>query len=296
MARMLRIAIIGDPNRRAKDQPLIDEAEKQCKALYAPITQLRLDLTANKRPSVRYNNKNLSRFDYVLIIPTITYKEMFYTVARMLGDKAKPFTHKQYLLVLNEDILFKYLHRRGIHTRKSVFICASSSLPLKNIKFPVIVRVGAKRVMVTNEQTLKDVIAFAERGKPIEIETPIKAKKIVWTFVVGDEVVAGYEKVKRTVKSTNVDDEVKKAGTTVSAALKCDYCALKFIIDQNDECILDKVTFCPDFSNFQRITSKNIARYVISYLKSKAEELWWPIGLLEAVKKISTKPEEKVKG
>jgi len=284
-----RLVIIGSPNRQKKDRPLVEEAEKEFQVEYVPITQARLGLARSM--TLMYDGKSVSKSDRVLLIPTITHKEMFYTIARMLGDRCMPFNHKQYLLTLNEDVMFKYLERFGIPTRESIFICASSSLPagLKKIRFPATVRMGAKRVKVTDAETLKDVVGLAGRGTPVEIETPVPTEKTIWTFVVGEEVVAGYEKSKNDVKSTSVDDEIKRLAVSVRSALGCDYCALKFIADKRGKTILDKITFCPDFGNFQKITSKNVASYIVGHLKRRLEEEkveWWvPKPILDVMKK-----------
>jgi len=133
------------------------------------------------------------------------------------------------------------------------------------------------------------VVGLAGRGTPVEIETPVPTEKTIWTFVVGEEVVAGYEKSKNDVKSTSVDDEIKRLAVSVRSALGCDYCALKFIADKRGKTILDKITFCPDFGNFQKITSKNVASYIVGHLKRRLEEEkveWWvPKPILDVMKK-----------
>lgn len=288
MARRPKLAIIGDQNRKAKDQPLIDEAEKEFHTVYIPITEMRLGLSS--KSTVTADGKDLSKFDCVLLVPTAGYREMFYTIARMLAGKTKPFNHEQYLLSINDDVLFKYMNRFGVKTRQSMFICSSHSLPaaVSGIKFPAIVRFGVRRVSVTNMRTLKDIISFSPRGTPIKIETPVRAKNIVWVFVVGNEVVGGYEIKGKELKPFNVGEDMKRAAIGARSALNCDYCGLRFIIDRSDDCVLDRLTFSPDFAKFQKVTSKNIARYVISDIKRKTEESEWWVAkeIREVVKKI----------
>ncbi|MFQ6056887.1 MAG: hypothetical protein ACE5J3_13005, partial [Methanosarcinales archaeon] len=79
----MKIAVVGDPRREEKDLPLIKEGKKifdYC--LYVPINQVRLDIEENF--AVMYKDKNLMEFDYVLPIPTLSYREFFYNMIRIL--------------------------------------------------------------------------------------------------------------------------------------------------------------------------------------------------------------------
>jgi hypothetical protein len=287
MGRRLKVAIIGDPNRKGKDNTLIEEAEKAFNAIYVPINQVRLDL--DKKMSVTYQGRNLSKMDFVLVLPTITHDEMFYIVSMMLKGKTRPFSYDKYLLTLNDDVLSRSLKHYEVATRRYMFICASKSLPkeLNKIKFPVIVKLKSKRIVVQNLRALKDIASFAKRGTPIKIEFPVKTKSIVWVFVIGNEVVASYERSNGSSKFVEVGGDVKKVASKVSSALNCDYCALKLIQDSKGSYLLDKISFSPNFNHFQKITSKNIASYIVSYIKKKEEEkrAEWAGGIIEAVRR-----------
>lgn len=276
----MKIAILADPNRKAKDQPIIDEAKEafgEEQVTYVPITRVRFDLS--KGVTVRFNGADLAEFDGVITIPTITHSELFYTALWMLDGQTMSFDAEKYLLIRNDELLFNLLESNGVHVRKSITVASNASLDKmdENIKYPALVRPPKKRVIVTSKQTLNDVISLYRIGTPIKIETPIKAEKNVWVFVLGNDVVASYEKSGKATKSFAVDSELKNIALKIRRLIGCDYCSMRFLMEKN-EWILDKVALSPNFSNFQKITGVNIARYVVSSFLDKTrktEKPWW---------------------
>jgi len=190
----------------------------------------------------------------------------------MLSDRILPFNHDSYLLSCNEELLFNYLNKHNVETRKFLTVASNISLNqlLEKIKFPVIVRPPNKKVVVTNKHTLKDVISLSSIGVPVRIESIIKCKRVVGIFVVGDDTVASYEVVKQSLKLAAIEDELKDIAIKIRKLVGCDYCSLRFL--DNGNWILDKFTFSPDFTNFQKIVGKNIARYVIASLVEKMKK------------------------
>lgn len=272
----MKLAIIGDPFRRKKDLPLVEEGGQFFETTYAPITEIRFDL--DKKISVKHNHADLSEFDCILPVPTVRYKELFYAALRMLSSSLLPFSAESYLLACNDELLFNHLVANGITARNFLTVASNVSLRriVDRIEFPVIVRPPNKRVMVTNPQTLEDVIALTKVGIPVKIEAPIKAERDVWLFVVGDEVVACYEKTEGSSKPVAIGGELKKIAIRVRQLAECDYCALRFL--WHERWILDRFTLSPNFANFQKITGKNVARYLIGHLRERAKELertWW---------------------
>lgn len=276
----MRIAILADPRRKAKDQPVIDEAKEAFgdeAVVYAPITQIRFDL--GKDVAIRFNGNDLAELNGVIPIPTITHFELFYTALRMLDSQTMPFDAEKYLRIMNDELLFNFLESNGVHVRKYITVASNASLDRmeENIRYPALVRPPKKRVIVTGKQTLKDVISLYKIGTPIKIETPIKAEKNVWVFVLGDGVVASYEKSRKTRKPFAVDNELKEIALKTRRLIGCDYCSMRFLMEKN-EWILDKVALSPDFSNFQKITGVNIARYIVSMFVEKTRKMekpWW---------------------
>jgi glutathione synthase/RimK-type ligase-like ATP-grasp enzyme len=275
----MRCAIIGDPNRKAKDQPIIDEVREACgEAVYAPITQVRFEIGHSKKEAnVSFEGKNLAEFDYVIAIPTITHSELFYTAFWILNNKAAPIDAKKYLTTLNEELLLNVLESKGIRVRKHMTVTSNASLDRvdESITYPAIVRPPKKRVIVTNKKTLKDVVSLYKIGTPIMIETPIKSKKIIWVFVLGKEVIASYEKSGKSRKTVSIDNKLKGIALKVRDIIGCNYCSIKFILKKGNW-VLDKVSLSPDFSKLQKITGVNVARHIASFYagKFRFERTW----------------------
>jgi len=287
----MKIAILASESRKTKDRPVIEEAAQAFDTfIYAPITKVRFDLASAKslsilslkrftsekslsEMSVKCNGYDLSDADCLLVIPTSTHAELFYTALRILDNCVVPFDAKTYMLTINEGLLFNFLGAKGIPIRESLIVASNISIDKINerIKYPVIVRPPRKRVMVTNTTTLKDVLSLYSYGTPIRIETPIRSERNVWAFVLEDDVIAGYEKTKDAPQVTAIDDDLKRLAIKVRDLIGCNYCAMRFLYDKN-KWVIDKLTFSPDFSNFQKITGVNIGRHIVSNLRNKVRK------------------------
>jgi len=281
----MKIAILGDPRRRKKDEPLVKEAELNSnfdEVVYTPINQVRFDISkrsSEEGMAVRFNGvgTNLDDFDCVVPVPTITHSELFYTAMWMLNDVCMPFDAEKYMMFMNNELLRNFLRSRKIPIRESITITSNMSLDQisNSIEFPVIVRPPKKRVVVNNPTTLKDVVSLYKYGTPIVIERPIKADMDTWIFVVGDEVVASYKKYQKKLNGSGSDivvgSDLNKLAVRIRKEIGCDYCAIRFLF-ADGEWVVDKITLCPDFVNFQKMTGVNVARYVISHMARKITE------------------------
>ena len=276
----MRCVIIGDPNRVKKDQPLIDEAMSKFKdVVYAPITKVRFEIDDSKNNAiVSFEGSDLSEFDSIMVIPTVTYSELFYTAMWILNGKVTPIDEEKYLLIMNEDLMLRTLSSKGIPVRKQILVASNASLDQINdsLSYPAIVKPPKKKVLVTAMHTLKDVISLYKIGTPIAIETPVRAKRVVWIFVVGNEIVAGYEKSGKARENFSADEKLKGIVMKVKETLGFDYCSMRFLLGK-DGWVLDRVSISPDFAKFQKTTGVDIARYIISSCSSetKGTKTWW---------------------
>ena len=253
----MKIAILGDPRRREKDEPLVKEAELNSnfdEVVYAPINQVRFDISKHSSEegmAVRFNGAgtNLDDFDCVIPVPTITHSELFYTAMWMLNDVCMPFDAEKYMMFMNNELLRNFLRSRKIPIREAITITSNMSLDQINnsIEFPVIVRPPKKRVVVNNPTTLKDVVSLYKYGTPIVIERPIKAEMDTWIFVVGDEVVASYKKYQKKLNRIGSDvvvgSDLNKLAVRIRKEIGCDYCAIRFLF-ADGEWFVDKITLC----------------------------------------------------
>ncbi|HKZ45288.1 MAG TPA: hypothetical protein VJ343_01130 [archaeon] len=269
----MKLAIVSDPQRGEKDSPLLMEASSFFeKVLFVPIGQIRVDLAENF--AVKYGQINLADYDCVLPIPTLTYKEVFYITMRVLSNSTYlPINADRYIMATDEALLFKHLRQNNIRTREVFVVSSDMSMKelLKKTKFPIIVRMPYKRVIVTNSKTLQDVLSLAKVGTPVLIEPPMYAERNILSFVVGGGIITSYERIGEVVKPVEAGEEIKKLAEKISQAVECDYCALNFFSSKN-QWILGKFMLSPDFQNIQEITSKNVARALLEHLAEKSKK------------------------
>lgn len=267
----MKLAIIADQRRKKKDLPIINEAKNFFDSLYVPIDQVRLEIERDF--AVKYNGEDLKEFDCVLPIPTLTYGELFYTVLRVLSESVYiPFDSERYLLASNQVLLFSYLRKNGIETRD--FSVVTSKTPFeeirKKVSFPLIAQPSYKKVVVTNIQTLRDVISLVRIGFPVKLEGIIKPEKNIWAFLV-DDFIAGYEKTKNVSKSLEPNDELRTTALRIKELMGCEYCALNFLKYEN-RLILNRFIFSPDFSKFQNATKEDIIKTLLFKLSEKVKK------------------------
>ncbi|MDI6806557.1 MAG: hypothetical protein QMD14_01930 [Candidatus Aenigmarchaeota archaeon] len=282
----MKIVVIGDPKRKEKDLPLIRESEKFFDVcLYAPINEIRVEI--EKGLTVKFYDKNLADFDHVLPVPTLTYTELFYITMRVLSEFAYlPFEPQKYLLASNEPLLFHYLRENGIKTKN--FFLLTSKTPIKNIKkeivFPCVIKQLDKEVVVTNFHTFHDVISLQKAGSPLLVWNVIKSERNIWAFIT-DNFITSYEKTNSSSKPIELSNELKDMAFKIKKLMECDYCVLNFL-KFKDDFILNKFTFSPNFSNFEKITKENIAKILMDVLheKIKKKKRWWH-RIFEVVKK-----------
>jgi len=267
----VKLAIIADQRRKEKDLPIINEAKNFFDFLYVTIDQIRLEI--EKDFTVKFNGEDLKEFDCLLPIPTLTHGELFYTVLRVLSDSVYiPFDPEKYLLASNKALLFNYLRNNGVDTRD--FLIVTSKTPFeeirKTISFPLIAQPSYKRVVVTNVNTLRDVISLAKIGFPVKLEKVIRPEKNIWAFLV-DDFIACYEKTKKGSKNFKPSDELRAKALKVKELMGCEYCALNFLEHEN-RLILNGFTFSPDFSKFQNATKEDIVKTLLLKLSEKVKK------------------------
>ncbi|MCD6403073.1 MAG: hypothetical protein J7K98_01950 [Candidatus Aenigmarchaeota archaeon] len=272
----MKLLIIGDPKEEGIGKVVSKEARKFfTKVLYVPINRIRLEVSDDIR--VFYENEDLGSYDGVLPMPTMENAEFFYLVTRMLEKNVvyTPIPSDVILLPWNKPLLSYTLRKNGIKIRK-VFAIAqnvAASTIMNEIKFPVFITTpSGRRVLVTKEEVLKDVLNLFKAGNMITIEKPIKATSVVWSFVVGDEVIASYEKSEeKGRRAIRLDKELEEISIKIREILKSDFCVLSFVKTKN-ETVLSNVSFSPDYKVFNEVTGINTISLLLSYLAEKLYE------------------------
>ncbi|HDJ96476.1 MAG TPA: hypothetical protein ENG45_00185, partial [Candidatus Aenigmarchaeota archaeon] len=205
----MKLAIITTPDRVEQDKILARNAKKKFSdVIYTSIDNIKLKV--GDEFGVYCNGDNLIDSDYTLLIPTLKYREFFYTTVRILENCRVPTSvvSEKFFIIWNRVLLLRTLAKEGIKVRKAFSIAQNVVLDkvLKELKLPVIITTTTgKRIYVNNEEALKDVLSLFEAGYMITFEKPITPESIIWSFVVGNEVVASYEKVEKKMRSIVLD-------------------------------------------------------------------------------------------
>jgi hypothetical protein len=269
----MKIAIISGPHRKEKDSSLLKEAGNFFeKVLFVPIDQVRVDIAEDV--AVKYGGINLSDYGCVLPIPGLTYREVFYIVMCALSKSTYlPMSPEKYLFSTDELAFFQYLNRNDVMTRDLSVVSSPTQVReiISRNKFPMTVVDQHKRIVVTNPKTLKDVLSLIKVGTPIKIEPTIYAQRMMFLFLVGDEVVSSYERKGEQVNVIEADNDLKKIALKVRHLTGADYCSLSFYYSK-DHWILNKFTISPDFQGIQQTTNKDVARALLEYLAEKSKK------------------------
>jgi len=270
----MKIAILDSLEKKEKDAPLLKEAKEIFdKAIYVPINSVKLGI--DQELEARFENKNLSNFDVVLPLPTYLKKEFYYTCLRIIEKKVyTPISSDKFFTIWNKPLLLKLFSENRISIRK-VFVAAHVSSAkdiIGQLKLPVIITPPSReRILITKEETLKNVLSLFKPGYTITVEKPIKPRSMIWAFVVGSEVIASYEKGERGRRMINLDDKMKKMSIKIRKIVASDFCAINFIKTKT-RTLVNEVTLSPDFSLYKHVTGKNVSKILLNYLKTQAEK------------------------
>ncbi len=270
----MKIAIIG-PN---EDEPLLLEEAKEIfdEALYVPIDSVKLEVGEEQK--VFYEDVDLSTFDIILPLPDEKNREFMFLCLKILEKYEYvylPFSSEDFFMIENDGLMKKKLMNSGLKVRKSAILASNrtSRMLIENLKFPIIVRsLSGKGIRVTNEETLKNVLSLFKAGYIRVLEKPVKAESIIWCFIVGDEIVASFEENKETTRSIHVDTETESKLLKIRRVINSDYFVVNFIRKRNN-LIVNDIYLTPDFSQFKKVTGKDVSKLLLIHLKNKIESM-----------------------
>ncbi len=270
----MKIVILGSPERRKKDLELLKDAKGVFdKALYVSIDSVKLEVSDEMK--VSFEKTDLSDFDVILPVPTYEHKETYYMCLKILEKSCYvPYKSDDFFLLWNKPLLIKKLQESDINVRKTVVV-ASNYIPenaVKELKLPIIVNSYKGKVLVTDKNTLKDVMDLFKKGIMNRLEKPISANKSIWCFIVGDEVIGCYEKVgDERKRMTKASSDITKLSKRIKSIVNTDFCIINFL-ETKDKIIVKNISVTPDFPLFEKITGKNLGLSLLIYVKSQIEE------------------------
>ncbi|MDI6825629.1 MAG: hypothetical protein QMD36_00310 [Candidatus Aenigmarchaeota archaeon] len=269
----MKIAIIGSPDRKELDFPLVEEAKLIFDdVLYVPIGEIILKIS--KDLQVLHKDIDVSGFDVVLPISTFPYKEFYYMCLKILEKYTyTPISSDNFFNFCNRTLFLKTLSENGIKVRR-IFSVASSVAArtiINQLGLPVILDVPGKNIFIADRTTLKNILSMFKPGRVIMFKKPIKPESMIWVFVVGNEVVASYEKVDKNMRPVRVERKIEELAVRIKNLISSDFCVVNFLRVKN-QTMMNQVSLSPDFPLFQKITSKNICRSLLMHLRANATE------------------------
>lgn len=270
----MKVVILGSPERKKKDLPVIREAQEVFESsLYVPIDGVKLGI--EEEPKIWYKKTDLSEFDCVLPLPTPKNKEFFYTCLRILEKNMYvPIPSGKFFILWKKPLLLKLFSENNIEVRRT-FVVASdvaTSTIVGELKLPVIITTPSeKRILVTKRESLRNILSLFKPGYTVVVEKPIKPESVIWAFVVDGEVAASYERKKSVRRSIKLGEELENLAIKIKNILSSEFCGINFIKTKS-RVVVNNVTLSPNFSLFQEVTGKNISRILVSHLKEKAKE------------------------
>ena len=266
----MRIAIIGLSENNLS---VVEEAKKIFdEALYIPIDSIKLEVGEEQRAF--YKDVDLSTFDIILPLVNTSYNEFMYLCLKILEKNIYvPISSDDFFIIGKKCLLMKRLMDQGLKVRKSVFLASNrtSRMIIESLKFPITIRSSSgKRVKVTNEETLNNVLSLFKAGNIRILEKPIEAESVIWFFVVGNEIIASYEQVSENLRSIGVDEDIISKIYRVKKAINSDFFVVNYI-RKKDNLIVNDVFLSPDFSVLNKVSGKNTIQPLLVYLKNKVE-------------------------
>ena len=284
----MKIAIVGDPIRKEKDEGLVKAAKKYFeKVIYCPIDRVRFEIKG--KMEVSYDGERISDYECIFPVPTNRNREMFYTLVRMLNHKVLPFSPSQYLL-LSTNQIFQILKTSGIEVREhySLFSTAGLESIKEKFEFPLIVKQLHKKVLVTNEKTLKQVISVMEKGFPIIIYKPIKPDFSVFGLTIGNEAFYYKRKEGNVLKDFSKSEKkiIEKNLRKIKKVTDLDYFAFRFI-KHNNKFILDWLSFSPNFPVMRKNLGIKLEERIMKFMKEKSETTF--IKIFSLIRKVLKK-------
>gem|GEM_PF-2355075 len=252
-----RVAIVGSEGVR---EVLMPEFSKRFSTVVF-FTPWGIKLTAGELVSATSGRFDLSNFDYVLLLPEGPEKEFYYTLARILERKTRVSVPSETLAYFwNKPVLLNKLALGGVPIRRTVSVSQNVAADFikEKFKLPVILTTPQdKRVYVSNEETLRNVLSLFSAGHMVSVQKPVKDAEVRVVFVSEREVV-GYSRHGKKRLPVRVDPKLASIAQDVRRTLGADYCSIIFV-KIGKRFYLSNVKFVPRFDLFKKVLGKNLA-------------------------------------
>ncbi len=255
---MDRIIIIGNPNRRVQDEPLIKKSQEIfSKSLYVPVTELRIK--SNGR--IYHNKTDLSGFK-LLPIPTSQYSDIFLAISSSIHGYI-PYRREGLLLFQKKLLGLAKLRQAGFLTLNIFSLINELTIDslISKLNFPVDLTIGEISTKVIDERHLKDMVRMRRPGQAVTIKETIEYP-LTGCFVVNDEVIAvRIENEKEKLRSISIGSRLRELATGAVSTLNSNY---GFICLSNEKIV--SMSLSPNFAAIERATNKDVAAPLIKHM------------------------------
>ncbi len=258
-----------------------EEAERICNAVKEegegcfPIDAKTILLYAGEDDAAAFSQENgLRSFDSLVFLPEEEYFEFAYMVMKIVdGYTVTSIPCGKFRLFFNRALIQRFLASHNLSVRKVYAFseATAANFVLKELKLPVILQFpDGRRIPIKSEDTFTELISGIKRDTVITAEKPLKPEFLVWTLVIGDEVIA-CEKKGESISPFNAPSEIIEKSLKVSSLLSTFFCQVNFIPYRNSF-LVNEVRLFPDFALFEKITGKNVYKILASSIISKTKE------------------------
>ena len=274
-------------------------AKYQCESLIREFAILGVELVhkTNEELMVFVENTDvvtkidLSEYDFAIYLDKDKY------ISLMLEKAGLRLFNSSLAIELCDDKMLTHiiLAKNGIKMPKTLSypLCYDYNNSLKYLEFvkqelsyPFIVKenfgsLGQQVYLVHNDEELLN-IEEQLRYKPHIFQEYIDAEKGTdyRLIVIGDEVVASMKRSNNNSFKANVaqggkgyifvpSDEMKKSALAASKVLNLDYCAIDFVLNNNNDQLLIEVNSNAYFTEIEKISNVNIPQIYASFIYKK---------------------------
>jgi len=229
-----------------------------------------IQLTAGKTLTATSGKFNLANFDYVLLLPDESKKEFYYTLSRILEKHTKVSIPSESLFDFwNRPILLNKVSK-AVPVRRTAAISQSAAADyIKNdFKLPVILTTpGGKRVYVSNEETLRNVLSLFSAGHLVSVHKPLRKAEVHVAFF-SEASSIGYYRVGEKRVPTNLDSKLVEIGQNVRKLLKADFISILFVRIGKDYAV-STIKLNPRFDLFGKVLGKDLTHIMADEISEK---------------------------
>jgi glutathione synthase/RimK-type ligase-like ATP-grasp enzyme len=252
-----RVAIVGSELLK---EELMPEFSKRFSTVVF-FTPGSIKLTAGETLSATSGRFNLANFDYVLLLPETSEKEFYYTLARILEKKTRVSIPSGTLAYFwNKPVLLNRLAVGGVPIRKTVSVSQDVAADFihHDFKLPVVLTTPQnKRVYVSNEETLRNVLSLFSAGHMISVQKPVRKAEVHVTFASEREVIGYCRRGERRV-SIRLDQKTAAMVQKVRKTLGADFCEV-ILVKMGRRFYLSNLKFIPNLELFTKVLGRNVA-------------------------------------